>query len=133
MSSGEPTWAERWGKLSPRARSAVLHEVKAPGRKDSTRPPFITVQRLAPDLIEELTASGLVERRPGLTPRQSERLVVPPDAVDFVHWVQGLARWRLLEPDGAERLPDGRAITVGSRERPARRWARAGLPSGGTT
>ena len=72
MSSGEPTWAERWQKLSPRARSAVLHEIKAPVNKDSTRPPLISVQRLAADLVEELTASGLVERRSGLTARQQE-------------------------------------------------------------
>jgi hypothetical protein len=105
MSAGETTGAERWAKLSPQARSAVLRELKAPVNKDSTRPPFISVERLAPELVKELTAADFAERRPGLTPRQAERLVVPPDAVDFVHWVRGLAEWKLLEPDGAERLP----------------------------
>ena len=105
MKSGELTWAERWGKLSPQARSTVLRQLKAPASKNSTRPPFITVQRVATDVLEELTAAGIAERRPGPTARQGERLVVPPEAVDFVHWVQGLAEWRLLEPDGAQRLP----------------------------
>ena len=105
MSSGEQTWAECWGQLSPQARAAVVRDVKAPTKKDSVRPPYISAGRLPANVVEELTAGGYVERRPGPSPRQPERLVVPPDAVDFVHRVQHLARWRLLQAEGPERLP----------------------------
>jgi hypothetical protein len=105
MSPAGQTWDDRWRALSPRARSALIRQIKAPASAHSTRPPFLEVTRLADDIVAQLTTSGLVERRLSPTGRPPERLVVPPAAVAYVHWVQGLAQWHLLAADGVHRLP----------------------------
>src|SRR5262249_32245327 len=98
-----PDWVARWRTLSAPARLAVVRDVRAPASPDSTRPPFITVTRLEAAVVDELTAAGFVERRPGLSARQPDRLIVPPSAVWFVSHVQWLFALRLLE---AGRLPN---------------------------
>src|SRR5947209_7487004 len=97
-------WVARWRVLSAPARLAVVREVRAPVSPNSTRPPFISINRLPANVVDELTAAGFVERRPGLSARQAERLIVPPAAAEFVNEVQDIAALRLLDAGGPPNL-----------------------------
>jgi hypothetical protein len=104
--ASSPDWVARWEELSAPARLAVARDVRAPSSPDSLHPPFITITRLAAAVVDELTAAGFIERRPGLSDRQTERLIVPPSAVEFVLRMQRLFNLHLLEAGRHPNLED---------------------------
>ncbi len=99
-------WKARWKRLSAAARLCLVSDVKLGSSRDMMRPPFIPVNEVPTDVAEELTNAGLVERRPGPTPRAGERLVVPRAAHDFVGLVQDLYHFHLLDTTRPSRLGD---------------------------
>ena len=103
MTAGK-LWETRWRQLSPRARAALLNDIKAPANPASTRPPSIIAARLPDAVVDELTAAGVVERQPGASPKLPERLIVPPVAVAFVQRIQELATWHPLAQERPEWL-----------------------------
>src|SRR3954452_8292226 len=104
---GLPQWDARWHQLSVPARAAFLHDVKRPGKYQakygSGSAPSISVDKLRPEVLDELTRAGFVEVK---TPsgKLAARVFAAEDLSDFASRIRALERHHLLDPDRPSQL-----------------------------
>jgi hypothetical protein len=103
-------WDEKWQALSIPARRAYLLDIKAPSKEGSYTQQSVLVDKVAPEIVEELTKAGLVTVEPGKG-KKSAKIVASQDAYDFSARLRSMHR----------RRPD-RSLTRSARPKARSRW-----------
>lgn len=97
-----PAWDAKWQALSPRARLAFLNEVKGPSKsKEYSVSPSVSAEKIAPQVLKELTAAGFVTVQPSRRKKEGDRVFAADGIYDFAVRVRSLRRYHLLAEDGS--------------------------------
>jgi Helicase conserved C-terminal domain len=95
-------WDDKWQALSVPARRAYLLDIKAPTREGSSTQPSIPVDRIPPEIIEELTSAGFVKVE--TSKKKAARVVATQAAHDFSSRLRSAHRYNVLGPPDRQEL-----------------------------